>query len=116
MASKIRSVGEKMASSAVTFVTIGSLLIIWSGLWLGYMFSHSSGTDFMRFFATGLMLTGITLVLVGSLSGKLGRSAREADMTPVGIDPAANPNGPVVVSSNGEAKGFPVRESAPIVR
>jgi hypothetical protein len=108
------SVGERIASSAVVYATVGSLLIIWSGLWLVYLMNHPPKGDASYYFSAGLLLTGLALLAVAGLSGPLGRSARQADMNPdaLGVPAPPAPGTPIYAAAP-PAETFPVRESAP---
>ena len=74
------NVGEKIAGSALTMLTIGVLLTIWGGVWLAYLMQNS-GSEAWFLVATGVLLSGLTFGLVGFFSGRIGRAASEADET-----------------------------------
>jgi hypothetical protein len=77
--------------TALTYITIGALMVVWSGLWFWYLWHNPSDTSLVYYLCTGLMLTGITLVVIGLGLGQIGWSARHADLPPEGIIPPAAP-------------------------
>lgn len=112
MSTKTRTIGERMASSAVLYMTVGGLLVIWSGLWLVYLTNHPPTGDMPYYVSAGLLLSGLGLMAVASMSGRLGRSARQADANPDAIGfQAAAPSGPIYAAQPPPEHAFPVRES-----
>ncbi len=100
MPSTKQSVGERLAGMATMLFVSGCLLVIWSGLWIAYMMNHRPTGDGAYYFAGGLLLSGLTLILGATLSGPLGRAARQADMNPdLPAAPALTPENPNPVSN-----------------
>ncbi len=65
--------------TALTFITIGSLLTIWSGIW----FSRSpEASETGKTVILGLFLTGIAFLVIGFSVGYIGRAARHAELPP----------------------------------
>jgi len=65
--------------TALTFITIGALLTIWSGIW----FSRSSDSgETAKTVILGLFLTGIAFLVIGFSVGFIGRAARHAELPP----------------------------------
>lgn len=101
MPNQRQSVGEKLAGMATTYFISGAMLVIWSGLWLIYLWNHQPRGDGAYYFAGGLLLTGLTLILGAALSGPLGRAARQADMSPDRTStPAPTPENPNPVADS----------------
>lgn len=75
--------GPKMS---LTYITIGTLLDVWVGVWYFSFIRQEPGPlDSTTFFwLTGLFLTGLTLVLIGLFVGPIGRQARRAELPPSG--------------------------------
>ncbi len=67
------------ARLAVAYLTVGSIIDVWSALWFFWMRSHGEGTDSQYFWCYGFFLTGLTLVIIGLALGRIGRSARQAE-------------------------------------
>lgn len=98
-----QSVGEKLAGMATMLFVGGCLLVIWSGIWITYMLNHRPTGDGAYYWAGGIFLSGVTLILGATLSGPLGRAARQADMNPdLPATPAPTPENP-----NPVAQGIP---------
>ena len=108
---------SRSAAGAILYVTIGLLLIIWSGLWYYYYITpEPAPPTFQRFVCVGLMLSGLVITAIGLLFGLIGRRAKSADTT-VGVAPA----GPVVteaVTTDANTAGVvaaPAVTAAPVV-
>ena len=81
--------------TALTFITIGTLLTIWSGIW---KFSSSEHTETARIILIGLFLTGIAFLVIGFSVGYISRQARHAELPPSEVTGAVARQGqPAVV-------------------
>ena len=69
--------------TAIIYVTVGTLLDVWTAVWF---FTFGRGDESMTsttwFWLTGLFLTGLTLVAIGLLLGPIGRAARKTELPP----------------------------------
>jgi hypothetical protein len=67
-------VRAKKAKLAVSYVTCGMLMIVWSLIWLVYLTvpSDVSGSVYI---ATGIILSGVAVVLIGLRLGDIGKEA-----------------------------------------
>ena len=65
------------ASMALGNVTIGSLLSIWSGLWLVFLLRHRPDHSLWTYLAVGFLLTGLTFVIGGGGVGLIRRRTEE---------------------------------------
>ena len=72
------SFGPKLA---IGFITGGALLDVWVLVWR-YTIAPETLTPSMRFWYYGLLLTGVTFMVIGALIGSIGRSARKAELPP----------------------------------
>jgi hypothetical protein len=79
------------ARTALTYITIGALMVVWSGLWFWYLWHNPAETSLVYYLCSGLMLTGITLVVIGLGLGQIGWAARHADLPPEGLVPPVPP-------------------------
>jgi hypothetical protein len=70
------------AKMALAYITIGALLIVWTGISFAYLYRHPPQREFWYYFDTGLLLTGVTLLIIGLGLGRIGRAARKADLPP----------------------------------
>jgi hypothetical protein len=95
------------ALAAVIYVTVGALIDVWSGIWYSYLRHAPPDNDFTWYWCYGFLLTGAVLFVIGLMIGRIGRSARHAELPPEEVTPAvtetdqivaANP--PVVVPTN----------------
>ena len=107
---------SRSASGAILYVTIGALMVIWSGLWYYYFLRPQDNPPAWQSFACiGTILSGSTIALIGLLFGMIGRGAKAADTT-VAIAPS-NPAVSVIPSgipSNGLAGASLVTSDQPI--
>jgi len=69
---------------AIMYITVGVLLTIWSAVWY-YFLSHRelTSSDWRYFVCAGLFFSGLALMIIGLLVGRIGREAQHADI-PVG--------------------------------
>jgi hypothetical protein len=93
------------ARMAVYYLTTGSLLLIWSVIWLLYLRNHTPSSDTPFYIVWGLLFTGVVLSGIGLAIGRIGRSARKADVVqaPMGAGTVPMPaNGAPVMTPNGQ--------------
>ncbi|HZU36768.1 MAG TPA: hypothetical protein VFA18_12695 [Gemmataceae bacterium] len=96
------------ARAALIYITVGALTIIWTAVWFVYLRNHPPETSTVYYFCGGLLATGVVLVIIGFGVGRIGRTARHADMPaeiapPVAVAPtaaAAVTTTPVVTPAN----------------
>jgi hypothetical protein len=103
--------------TALTYVTTGALLTVWTGVWYFTFRESTPLPSTTAFWLWGLFLTGLTLVVIGVLLGPLGRSARKVELPPVEQTEAeariqqtaaATPHPVVPVASKKGTPGFTV--------
>jgi hypothetical protein len=103
------------ARTALIYITVGALTVIWTLMWYVYLFNNPPETHSVYYWCTGFLVTGLTLVVIGLGLGRIGRSAQRADLPPevplavVNVQPdaaapvLAPPNlTPPVASPNGQ--------------
>ena len=102
--------------TALIYVTVGALIDVWTLVWYFTRERALSGTE--QFWVIGLILTGLTFVVLGLFLGQLGRAARRAEMPPpevaqaeANIQKTAAANPPAVAT----APSAPVVAGAPAV-
>jgi RsiW-degrading membrane proteinase PrsW (M82 family) len=66
--------------TALIYVTVGMLINVWTLVWYFTHENYRSATT--HFWVIGLVLTGLTLVILGLLLGRLGQAARAAELPP----------------------------------
>lgn len=67
------------AKTALIYLTIGALMDVWTAL---YYFTRHEATESARFWCAGFFCTGLVLVAIGLAIGRIGRSARGAEVAP----------------------------------
>ena len=72
---------------SIGFITGGSLLDVWVLVWR-YTIAPDNLTDTQQFWYLGLLLTGLTFIVIGAFLGSIGRAARKAELPPPEATPA----------------------------
>lgn len=108
---------SRSAAGAIGYVTLGTLMVIWAGLWYGYfLYPDPNPPAWQKFACVGIILSGVAIGAIGLLFGLIGRGAKAADTTvgvaPVGPVPVVATNvAPVGVAPVG-AVGTPITTAA----
>jgi len=99
--------------TALIYVTVGSLIDVWTLVW--YFTRESPLTPTGQFWVIGLVFTGLTFIALGLLLGPLGRWARQSELPPVqalraeaSIQKIAAANSPPVAAP-GVADSVPIK-------
>ena len=94
----------RKAKLAVSYITFGTLMIVWSAIWLFYLTvpADISGTVYI---ATGIILSGIAVVLIGLSLGDIGKEANRDEAEAHIAD--ANVNVPQTQQSRSTVKTDP---------
>jgi len=87
---------SRSARGAIAYVTVGTLMVIWAGLWYWFFVTPQS-PGMHKFLCVGIILSGFAIGIIGLLFGMIGRGAKAADNA-VGVAPAG-PIAPVVASA-----------------
>lgn len=75
---------SKQASSATTsliYLTLGGLIDVWAIVYFFYL-RNNGGTETAYLYVYGFIFTGIVLFLIGLAVGRIGYSARSAEVAP----------------------------------
>jgi hypothetical protein len=67
------------AQMAVGYITVGALVLVWSGVWMTWLFWQSVSSSVSYFLCTGTMLSGLALLVIGLCLGYIGRAAKHAE-------------------------------------
>ena len=68
---------------ALIYVTLGSLVALWTGVYWWFKAYGVEGTsENTKFWLIGFFLTGLILIFIGLIIGPLGQSARRAELPP----------------------------------
>jgi hypothetical protein len=78
------------ARTAIVYVTVGSLILIWTAVWYVWMVNYPPESRGPYYIVAGLLATGLTLLAIGLGVGRLGYSARHADNAAVVVTSPAN--------------------------
>jgi hypothetical protein len=76
------------ARTALIYITVGALIVIWTGVWFVYLRNNPPETTNVYYLIGGLAVTGATFLGIGFGLGRIGRAARHADM-PAEVTPSA---------------------------
>jgi F0F1-type ATP synthase membrane subunit c/vacuolar-type H+-ATPase subunit K len=70
---------SSVAPTALTFITIGGLVSVWSGVWFVYERNHG-GSDAVNYICAGLLMTGIGALIVGLVLGRIAHRASSVEI------------------------------------
>jgi hypothetical protein len=73
------------ARAALIYITVGALLMVWTGIWYVYLNNNPPRTTTVYYICTGLLVTGFILLVIGLAVGRIGQAAREADQLPATV-------------------------------
>ena len=100
--------GSAAARRAIYWLTTGSLLLVWGGVWWVYMDRHPPAHDVSWYLCYGCLLSGLALAVIGLITGHIGRAARQADLPPtVSATPAPGQIQPVPGQTPGTMAPMP---------
>jgi hypothetical protein len=91
------------ATTAVAFITVGSLMVVWSSVYYFYL-SRREVSDIHYLWDYGFFFSGLVLIAIGVGLGRIGKVARPAEVTskPTG-QPATAPGAPQTPPANATA-------------
>lgn len=70
------------ARTSLLYITGGSVLIVWTVIWLIYCFANPPTSGKIYYFIFGFLATGVVLLFIGLRLGAIGRSAKQAESAP----------------------------------
>lgn len=85
----ILSKPSSAAYAALMYITVGALLLVWSGVWWWSLSHNPEARDITFYWCYGFMLTGLVLLVIGFGVGQIGRAARHAELPPQEVTAAA---------------------------
>lgn len=68
--------------ASLLYITGGSVLIVWTVVWLIYLLANSTDSGRIYYVVFGLLATGIVLLYIGLRLGSIGRAAKQAETPP----------------------------------
>jgi RsiW-degrading membrane proteinase PrsW (M82 family) len=98
------------ARISLTYITIGAMSVIWTGVWYVYLYNNPPETHSVFYLCAGFLVTGLILILIGFGLGHIGRSAQCADLPAQHVVPAVMnappaPASPVAVVAPPDSTG-----------
>jgi hypothetical protein len=107
------------AKMALAYITIGSLMLVWTGVWYAYLYRHPAPNEYTYYLCTALLLTGGTLLVIGLGVGHIGRAARRAEMPPPETMPTVAQTDQVAAATGGPSPqnvqpGAPAASTNPV--
>ncbi len=82
---------------ALLYITIGAVGIVWTLIWIVYLYNHPPHSASTYYICAGLLATGFIVLLIGLGIGSIGRSARDAE-TPNVVAPPVQPIQPTPIA------------------
>jgi hypothetical protein len=73
------------AKTSLLYITVGSIMEVWSGVWYFYLNAHPPASDMVWYVGAGFARTGLVLLVIGLALGRIGRAARHAESPAEGI-------------------------------
>lgn len=86
-------------STSLIYVTIGTMLVVWTGVWYFVFRGGAEMTRTTQFWVVGFFLTGLALLAIGLLLGPLGRNANRAELPPPEAMPPTTALTPTTVAA-----------------
>src|SRR5690349_679322 len=78
---------SRSAAGAITYVTVGTLMVIWAGLWYYYFLRPLPNPPaWQSYLCMATICSGVAIGVIGLLFGMIGRGAKAADNTVGGVD------------------------------
>lgn len=68
----------RKAKLAITYITCGTIMVVWSIVWLVYLTLPREVSGYV-YIATGVVLSGLAVVLIGVKVGHIGQEANTDD-------------------------------------
>jgi hypothetical protein len=84
------------ARTSLVYITIGALVMIWTGVWYVFLHNNPPTSHSVYYWCAGFGVTGLTMFIIGLGVGRIGYSARAADL-PQAVGPPA-----VATDANGQ--------------
>ncbi len=101
------------ARMSLLYITVGALMIVWTAVTFAYYYQRPPSDDRLWYVLTGLMLTGVTLLVIGLALGRIGRAARHAELPPPEVTPAVAATDQKAAQSGMAAPAVPAAPAAP---
>jgi hypothetical protein len=83
----ILSKPSSAAPASIVYITLGSLLTVWSVIWYVYLRNNPPSHQVIHYLCYGFLGTGLVLLGIGFALGPLARMARHAELPPSEVTP-----------------------------
>ncbi len=111
------------ARTALIYITLGTLILVWAGIWYVWIQNHNPVSEATYYICVGSLLTGLAFLVIGLALGRIGRAARHAELPPPEITDveanatqAAAARAPIVAPVNPAVQGtVPLTGGAAVV-
>jgi hypothetical protein len=94
------------ARAALIYITAGAVVVIWTIVWHVYLHNNPPETNTAFYWATGFLMTGLTMILIGLGLYWIVRSAQSAELPPQTI--------PVALMNPKQNGAVPAPVAAPV--
>ena len=104
------------AKTALIYITVGTLTLVWTTVYYIYRANHATDADPVPYYwIFGFMATGLALLVIGLLTGRIGQAARPAEAAPPAVvtPPANVASAPVVQAQPNQAVTNPPPANQP---
>ena len=71
---------SSVAPAALTYITIGGMLTVWSGVWFAYERSTENASRGINYICAGLLLSGIGMLIIGLVLGRIAHRAHSVEI------------------------------------
>ena len=96
------------ARTALTYITVGALTVIWAGVWYAYLYNNPPVTQAAYYWCSGFLVTGLALSVIGAVLSFVNRAGEQATLPVAVVTVQTNPTttaGPAlapIVAPNGQ--------------
>ena len=109
------------ARTALTYITLGVLTVIWTGVWYVYMYNNPPEAHAAYYWCIGFLVTGLALVGIGTVLSFMHRAVQPVELPAAVVPMAVVSPAPLiapelispVVASNAQVVVAPSQELAP---
>jgi hypothetical protein len=73
------------ARTALIYITLGALIVIWAGVWYVALHNNPPENPTAYYWCAGFIVTGLALVGLGVVVGRIGQPTQLAALPPEGV-------------------------------
>ena len=82
----------RSATMALIYITLGALMVVWTVIYYIYLNRYGASEESFLW-CYGFFFSGLVLMVIGFGVGRIGRSAKQAEVAPI-VNPPALAGGP----------------------